>query len=64
MKLPKTLFCKIVKGDRNDADWLSAEASIEDCMSDDVGPIDIGVYELVQTRRVERKLTVSNVRSK
>jgi hypothetical protein len=55
MKLPPELFCKIVE---DDAPWLSAEASMENCVGDDTGPLKVGVYRLVETRLVKRKLEV------
>jgi len=57
MKLPKELFVKIEEM-QNDAPFLSADASLESCVGDDTGPLTVGVYRLVETKRVHRKLEV------
>jgi hypothetical protein len=59
MKMPKELFCKIVTDARCvDAPWLAAEASLENAVGDDVGPLSVGVYRLVEIKRVRRTLEV------
>ena len=63
MKMPKELFCKIVRDERGiDAPWLSAEQTIEDAMGDDTGPEAIGVYRLVEIKTVRRKMEIVSIK--
>ena len=65
MKLPKQVFCKVVPGDRGDEAWLSAAASLDGAMGDDIEATDIGVYQLVEVTRVARPIqTVQKTRKR
>ena len=59
-KLPKQLFVRIeIDPNDKDASWFSASDTLEGAMSDNDGPEMVGVYQLVETKRVEKVIQVA-----
>ena len=60
-KLPKQLFVRIeIDSNDKDSSWFSASDTLEGAMSDNDGPEAVGVYQLVETKRVEKVIQVAS----
>ena len=57
MKLPKELFVRIVTPENGTASWFQTNLSEDDVMDGEDGPEDIGVYRLVETKRLHKVIT-------
>jgi hypothetical protein len=57
MKLPKQLFVRVATPP-NGSPWFQANATLDAVMDEGDGPETIGVYQLVETTRVEKILQV------
>jgi hypothetical protein len=56
MKLPKELFIRI-DNPPNGPVWFLAADTLEKAMDDTDGPEEIGVYRLVETKRLRKVVT-------
>ena len=60
-KLPTQLFVRSeIDPNDKDASWFSASDTLEASMSDTDGPETVGVYQLVETKRVEKVIQVAS----
>lgn len=55
-KLPATLYVRIDHPENGDA-WFSCEDTLEASLEDD-GPDDVGVYRLVEVKRVRKTIQI------
>jgi len=60
MKLPKTIYVKVVK--ENDAEYFVADNSVSNLVLEVGDKIKVGVYELVETLQAEAILETKTVK--